>query len=357
MNIQSIYEQNEIDDYEDEHSVIKYQNNLIEINAPHETRVIHNNTKRDISYFDIKPLLLIMADINSKINKDHGNEIYTLYGNIGRYEYRVTINTKSPMVEMVNITLNFTANVTSDFSNYDIPELEYPIYQFTENPVIAILVLFAVGCYASDDDSNYIMHAAEILTDRTDTNETYYLDEFGIMIMSVYQQCYWIKQSDMMGIINTKSEELKNKVVDLELEKMTSEDVYMYQGHAISNHIKIKIKNAKKILVLYARLESMLKLVNPDDEIMEIKIGNKSHFMLKRCNNIMKIQKNEFNTPLFTFIDSELKTIYDAICQSHDSVVYKYNTWCDNIISTQKNSTINQNMANNENETFMPYHI
>lgn len=338
MNLQSIYEDEQ--EYE-EHNIIKYKNGIVEINGPHDTRVVHTNRNSNINYFDIKPLLLIIADVNGDFSKDQRCEIFTLYGNIGGYEYKITINGKSPMVEMVNTSLN----ITNNFSSYEIPELEYPVYQFTSNPMIVLALLFTIACYVSDQDGNSIMYAAEVISDNADKDETYYLDEFGMLIMSVYQQCYWIKQGDMLKIIDEKMDDLKDKAVDLEMENLSSDNVYVCKGSSLTD-IKHEIKKLKTKMVAYARLESMVKLTNSDDEIMEIKIGNKSHFMVKRDGNIMTMQKDEFNTPKFIIIDPELKTFYMALCQSHDSIVSNYNNWCNQIVTRSK--------AKNK-QTYMPY--
>lgn len=334
MNLESIFErQQELEDYEEDFNIIKYSNGLTEINAPYDTRVAHTNPNREVTYFDIKPLLLIISDLNGDFSKDHQGEIFTLYGSIGGYQYKVTINAKSPMVEMINTTLNINTN----FSSYEIPELEYPFYQFTSNPIIVLLLLFVTTCYASDKESIDLMYAAEIIANGADKDETYHLDEFGILVLSVYQQCFWTKQEDIIKIIDDKIEIIKEKLVDLELENVTADSVYTNHAPVMFGNINNEIKSLKAKIVAYAKLESMLKLVKPNDEIMEVKVGNKSHFMLRRGENIMTILKDQFNTPKITTIDPELKTVYSALCRSHDSTVYNYNQWCDNLMKKNNN--------------------
>lgn len=313
--------------YNEENSVIKYDDGLVEINGPHETKVVHTS-KRNIDYFDIKPLLLILSDGNGDFSIIHKSDIHTFYGSIDGQYYKVTINVNSSLIEMINTK----QGINSNFEQYDIPALNYPIYQYTSNPAIVLLAVFVAACNIDNfEDSNYLMYSAENLAEKIAQNEDYYLDEYGILLLSLYKQTVWHSIKEMNDIIETQFKEITERRTDLEMQKMTSSDSYIFRGQQLFSNIDKEIQNTKDLIKTYSRLGAMLKTLNSKSEVMEFKIGSKSYFMVRLDAQILTIQTDEYNTTKLTLIEDELEWLYGTIAQSCEEVMKHYNKWSDDI--------------------------
>lgn len=316
-----------IEDYNEYCNIIKYDDGLVEINGPHETKVVHTS-KRNIDYFDIKPLLLVLCDANGDFSLKNNTDIHTFYGSIDNQHYKITINVNSSLIEMINTKLN----ISSDFEYYDIPPLDYPVYQYTSNPAIVMLAIFVASCNIDNmDDSNYLMYSADNLAEKIAQNEDYFLDIYGILILSLYKQTIWHSIKEMGDIIEQQFKELTDKRTDLEIQKMNSDNTYIYQGQALFSNIDTEIRRTKELTKTYSKLAALIKTLNLNYDIMEFKVGSKSYFIIRQEFKILTIHTNEYNTTKLTPIDDELEWLYGILAQSSTFVIANYNKWSDDI--------------------------
>jgi hypothetical protein len=296
--------------------------NIIESNGPHDTLMVLNNPKRQVSYFDIEPILLILSNVNNDYTSDYRNDIYTFYGKIESFNYRITINLKSSIMEFINTDINISEN----FETVDIPEVKYPIYQYTSNPTIITTSAFVAACNVAFADSNNIIETIDILSNKIEDDEDYCVDESIILLLSVYRQNIWYQQKDIMNIISQKINENSGILAELEMEKMEntkSDNVNVLYSSSIT-----RIKQIKKILCTYMYLEEIMKTFKSTDEIMELKLGKHSHFLIRKHNTIMTIKKDEFNTIKLESISDYLDELYNNINIKYIDVIKDFNVYC-----------------------------
>jgi hypothetical protein len=298
--------------------VTKY-GNIIESNGPHDTQMVIHNPNRQVSYFDMEPVLLILSNIKTDYNVDYRSDIYTFYGTIDSFNYRITINLESSLLEFINSDIN----VSHNFQTVDIPEVKYPIYQYTSNPAIVITAALVAGCYVAFSDSNYIMGSIDYLCDKIEDDENYYIDESIILILSIYVKKVWYQQKDIMNIISIKINETTEILTELEMQKMNN----LKNDNISFSSLNTRIKILKTLLRSYIHLEEITKTLKPTDEIMELKLGKHSHFLVRRHGNIMTINRNEFNTIQLENIYEYLQELYDNIHNKFISVTQDFNEY------------------------------
>jgi hypothetical protein len=305
-------------------SVIKYED-IVEINGPYETKIVHNNPKRDITYFDTKSMLLILSNMNNDYTKDSQDDIYTFYGKIDDNKFRITLNTKSCLIEVINITINICTN----FEAYEISTTEYPIYQYSRNPVIVLLAVFVAACYACKTICDDLLLSAEKINSKFSNDEDYYLDEFSILMLSIYKQTLLLSTERMQFVVENKLRNLNYKLADLEIVDMKSNNEY--NGNVMYCNTKTEIKEISKKTYIYSELDGLLKTLKKTDNLMELSVGNKSYFMIIRNEKIMTISKSEFNTTYTKSLDEDLIKIYNDVSIAYVNVVINFNQHIYNI--------------------------
>jgi hypothetical protein len=304
---------------EQEYYYVSKYKNIIESNGPHDAQMVIHNTDRQVSYFDMEPILLVLSNINNDYTGDNRSDIYTFYGMINSFNYRITINLKSSLLEFINTDIN----VSQDFQTVEIPEVKYPIYQYTSNPAIVITAALVAGCYVAFVDSNNIINSIDYLSDKINDDEDYYIDESIILILSLSQHKVWHLQKDIINIISNKIEEKTEVLADLKMQKI--QDTENNSINALYSNLSTSIKSVKKILLTYVDLKEMIKTLKPTDEVLELKLGKYSYFLVRRHNKIMTIKRDEFNTIQLEKISEYLQKLYDDISIKFIEVMNDFN--------------------------------
>ena len=116
------------------------------------------------------------------------------------------------------------------------------------------------------------------------------------------------------------------------------------------------MKNTRVLRNKYIELESLLKLLQPTDEIMEVQIGDRILYILKRHELYMAIGKDNYNSLSVKPIDSEIINIYNYISSIFPQKWDEYKLFIpddDDIIKkdSDANTTTLQNLFNNDTES------
>lgn len=293
-------------DDEDETYYVNKYDDVNDINGPFMTRVIYNNISSDLDYFDTRPLIMALSNYLSNIQVEQIEDVYNFYSIVEGEMFKISINTGSPMLLIINMKYN----ITNNFETAYIPPHKYPIYQLTSNPVIILLGLMLAVCCVDENHIMNLMSAIYKVAQRISSDEIYYTDPNTMYLLSIYNKQPWINVQDALAEIEKKITIISDEKEQLMMEEMCCQPTYQLQKDNIYANTKTRLKQNKTKLSNYIKLECLLRTFHKDDEILEIDIGNQSHFLLKRGDNIMTIIRDEFNTIQYNILDQDVLTRY-----------------------------------------------
>ena len=308
---------------------IKFYNGIKEINGPYETKVVIKNNKKDLTYFDTQCLIDLLT--NDDTDMDYSYGIHTFHGKCGNEQYRLTVNFQQCILEIVNVLVN----ITSDFTAHTIPSTNYPVYQYTHNPVIVALAGFLIACFTDAEkrhDAYNILVKVDTIMDKLDETENYYLDDVTILLLSIYKQNYFVKQTDVLRKINDCIMETGKKIGDLKIEKLGGNNMYCTNaGRFIS--VDVRLKDLSRLNKTYIKLEHIIKTLQESDYVLEFKCGGYSYFLIQRGDYIMSFTISSLNTPKCVPIETANTVIYQMISPIWMKLFQDYTEWSD-IVTT-----------------------
>jgi hypothetical protein len=320
-------------------------NGITEIIAPHSTRVIINNPNYEFTYFDTSCLPNILA--SSSITTDDNN-YFTIYGKSNDEEFKLTLNATFGILEIRNEKLDLgyvtDIDITNAFSKKHIIKTHHPAYQYTQNPAIILTVLFMLAYYIDDKKLSYqdltcpLLTRAEKICETIEDDDNYYLDEMTILILSIYTQRFWILQKQVLNIVDNKIFGIHDKISGLQMEQMGNNQFICNgtNGNSQFISIKSKIRECQKQIDTYNDLNRVFKTFKDTDEILELKIGSMSYFLLKRNDTIMTFTSDEYVSTDCKPIDNDIISTYLLVMSKSNDIFACYNEWVNNVIEYEK---------------------
>lgn len=309
--------------YDDEYNNVVKFGDTVQINGPHDTMVVYNNSEQNIEYFDVRPLIYTLDRYNNNnFEVNRVNEVFILTGYVEGSEFKISINTKTYTLDIVNKEYN----ITHDFEKYEIRPTKYPIFQYTNNPMIVLLALLLSACRVSEIYVFVLMDACYNLASKLndiDKND-YYVCENTALLLSIYFQQPWYLQKDAVETIKKKIMNERLREETLMTQKMTDCVPFNTNMGLLYANIDTELKDVKNVRNTYIKLESLIKSLKPDDEILEILLGNKSYFLVRRNNEIMTLNRDEYKTIKLDRIDKNIHIIYERLIDDYAKCLSYY---------------------------------
>jgi hypothetical protein len=315
---------------------ISQVNGIIDIVAPHSTRVIIKNSERALTYFDTTCLPGILESSDIKIK---GNLYYMIYGTSHDEKFELILNMYNETLEVRNSELYLgdvsCIDITKDCYMNVIIKTHHPVYQFTKNKAIILMVLFIISCYTENKKiaynnviyrklSNIFLNNAKKIYKNINPDKNYYLDEMTILILSVYSQGCWIPLNNILNIVDVKIQEARDTIAQLKMENLS---IPYYNKNAITECIGF-INKYKKRLFAYNNLSEIINGFESTDELLELNCGVKSYFLIRRDGEIMTFVCDNKSNIKYNIIDKHIISAYLSIIHKSKDIIISYNEWC-----------------------------